>query len=239
MKNIAVIFAGGTGRRMLSGSKPKQFLEFNGKPIIIYTLELFENHPGIDGIVVACLADWIPALQKMIDRFGISKVGNIVPGGETGQESIYNALKGAEAFYGTDCNVLVHDGVRPLITSETISDNIEALNLHGNAITCVPTTETSMITDDDGKVFIPSRSRTLIVRAPQSFRLMDILSAHERARKENLTEFIDSCSLMHHYGFDLHRIIGPTENIKITTPTDFYIFRAIVEKRENERIFGL
>lgn len=238
MKNIAVIFAGGTGRRMKSVSKPKQFLELNGKPIIIHTLELFENHPEIDGIVVACLEDWIPTLRKLTERFEISKVGSVVPGGATGQESIYNGLKAAEKTYGEDCNVLIHDGVRPLITLETISDNIKALRKYGNALTCVPATETCMLTHPDGSVSIPSRKDSLIVRAPQSFRLKDILNAHEMARNDNRTDFIDSCSLMNHYGHKLHPIMGPVENIKITTPADFYIFRAMMDMHENKQIFG-
>ncbi|MBD5278371.1 MAG: 2-C-methyl-D-erythritol 4-phosphate cytidylyltransferase [Bacteroides sp.] len=238
MKNIAVIFAGGTGRRMKSASRPKQFLELNGKPIIIHTLEIFENHPQIDGIVVACLEEWIPTLRKLIDRFGISKVGSIVPGGATGQESIYNGLKAAEMTYGEDAYVLIHDGVRPLITQETISDNIASLRQYGNALTCVPATETCIQTHPDGSISIPARDETLIVRAPQSFRLKDILSAHEKARMENRTDFIDSCSLMNHYGYRLHPIMGPVENIKITTPADFYIFRAIMDMHENKQIFG-
>lgn len=238
MKNVAVIFAGGTGRRMKSISKPKQFLELNGKPIIIHTIELFDNHPEIDGITVACLEEWIPTLKKMIDRFGITKVGCIVPGGATGQESIYNGLKAAESTYGADTNVLIHDGVRPLITHDTISDNIEMLEKYGNSITCVPATETCLINNPDGTVSIPSRDDSLIVRAPQCFRLNDILTAHEKAKSEGRSGFIDSCSLMNHYGHRLHPVMGPVENIKITTPADFYIFRAIMDMHENKQIFG-
>jgi len=95
MKNVAVIFAGGTGKRMNTVSRPKQFLELNGKPVIIYTLELFDNHPEIDGIVVVCIKEWIPFLQKQLNKFEITKVVDIVPGGETGQESIYNGLVAA------------------------------------------------------------------------------------------------------------------------------------------------
>lgn len=108
--NIAVIFAGGSGLRMHTKSRPKQFLELNGKPIIIYTLELFDNHPEIDGIVVACIESWIPFLEKMIRKFEISKVVKIVPGGNSGQDSIYHGLCAAEEFAGgKDANVLIHD----------------------------------------------------------------------------------------------------------------------------------
>ncbi len=237
-KNIGVIFAGGTGRRMNTVSKPKQFLELNGKPVIIYTLELFDNHPEIDGISVVCLRDWIPYLEKQLRKFEINKVGRIVPGGETGQESIYNGLVAAKEEYGEDCNVLIHDGVRPLITEQTITDNIKAVNEFGNCITCVPATETVVVERGDERPLIPSRKDTIIARAPQSFRLPEILDAHERARSEGRKDFIDSCTMMSHYGHRIHTIMGPMENIKITTPTDFFIFRAMVEVHENQQIFG-
>ena len=96
--NIAVIFAGGSGLRMHTKSRPKQFLELNGKPIIIYTLEIFDNHPQIDAIVVSCIEAWIPFLQKMLRKFEITKVVKIVPGGATGQDSIYNGLCAAEDY---------------------------------------------------------------------------------------------------------------------------------------------
>lgn len=238
MKNIAVIFAGGTGRRMKTVSKPKQFLELNNKPVIIYTIELFENHPEIDGIVVVCLKDWIPYLKKQLNKFEITKVGQIVPGGETGQESIYNGLIAARDHYGEDCNVLIHDGVRPLITEKTITDNIIAVNEFGNSITCVPTTETFVVNMPDGTLNIPPRKDSLIARAPQTFRLPDILAAHEEARRIGKNDFIDSCTMMSHFGYTIHTILGPMENIKITTPTDFFIFRAMVEVHENQQIFG-
>lgn len=237
--NIAVIFAGGSGRRMHTKSRPKQFLEYQGKPIIIYTLEIFDNHPMIDSIVVACVEDWIPFLEKMLKKFEINKVLKIVPGGASGQDSIYNGLIGAKDVSGNEDDiVLIHDGVRPLITEQTITDNIEMVKKEGSCITCIPATETFVVTQEDGSLEIPTRSNSLIARAPQSFYLKDILSTHEQARKERRTDFIDSCSMMHHYGHKLGRVIGPMENIKITTPTDYFIFKAMVEVHENQQIFG-
>lgn len=237
--NIAIIFAGGTGRRMHTASRPKQFLEYHGKPIIIYTLELFDNHPMIDGIVVACVEAWIPFLEKMLKKFEINKVRTIVPGGETGQESIYKGLVAANKISQEDDDVvLIHDGVRPLITEQTITDNIEMVKKVGSCITCIPATETFIVTQEDGGLEIPTRDNSMIARAPQSFYLKNILSAHMMARNEGRNDFIDSCSMMHHYGYKLGRIIGPMENIKITTPTDFFIFKAMVEVHENQQIFG-
>lgn len=238
--NIAAIFAGGSGVRMHTKSRPKQFLELNGKPIIIYTLELFDNHPQVDAIVVACIDSWIPFLKKMIRKFEITKVIEIVPGGETGQDSIYNALQAAErAADGKDATVMIHDGVRPLITEQTITDNINTVEEFGSCITCVPATETFVVSQADGSLEIPSRANSLIARAPQSFHLSDIITAHRRAISEGMHDFIDSCTMMSHYGYTLKTIIGPMENIKITTPTDFFIFRAMVEVHENQQIFGL
>ena len=111
MNNIAVIFAGGSGERMNTRSRPKQFLEFRGKLIIIYTLELFDNHPQIDGIVIACLRDWIPYLQKMLRKFEITKVVDVVEGGETGQDSIRAGLEVLAGRYPDETTVLIHDGV--------------------------------------------------------------------------------------------------------------------------------
>lgn len=237
--NIAAIFAGGSGVRMHTKSRPKQFLELNGKPVIIYTLELFDNHPQVDAIVVACIDSWIPFLEKMIRKFEITKVVSIVPGGETGQDSIYNALEAAEGIAdGKEATVMIHDGVRPLITEQTITDNIRTVEEFGSCITCVPATETFVVSQQDGSLEIPERANSLIARAPQSFRLNDIMKAHRRAISEGRHDFIDSCTMMSHYGFQLKTIIGPMENIKITTPTDFFILRAMVEVHENQQIFG-
>lgn len=238
MKNIAVIFAGGSGKRMNTVSRPKQFLELRGKPIIIYTLELFDTHPEIDGIVVVCIESWIPFLEKQLKKFEITKVVEIVPGGDTGQDSIYNGLSAASKLFADDSCVLIHDGVRPLITQQTISDNVNKVREKGNCITCVPATETFVVQQNDGSLNIPSRADSLIARAPQSFILSDILSAHEKARQEGKHDFIDSCTMMSYYGHQMNTIIGPMENIKITTPTDFFIFRAMVEVHENQQIFG-
>ena len=238
--NIAVIFAGGSGNRMHTKSRPKQFLEYNGKPIIIYTLELFDNHPMIDGIVVVCIEGWIPFLQKMLKKFEINKVAKIVSGGTTGQESIYNGLVGAEEYSNasTDTVVLIHDGVRPLITEETITENINTVREKGNCITCIPATETFIVKQEDGSLEIPTRENSLIARAPQSFFLKDILFAHSKAIEEGRSDFIDSCTMMSFYGYKMNTIIGPMENIKITTPTDYFIFKAMVEVHENQQIFG-
>lgn len=239
--NIAVIFAGGAGKRMHSKEKPKQFLMMHEKPIIIHTLEKFNNHSKIDAIVVACIGDWIPYLKELTEKYNLKKVLEIVPGGKSGQESIYKGLCAAERIAGEKRSVvLIHDGVRPLITEKLISNNIMSVHEYGTAITSIAAKETIVVMSEDGSVnAVPDRDVLRIARAPQSFWLDEILAAHRRAIEENRPEFIDSCSMMKFYGKKLHLIDGPQENIKITTPDDFYIMRAIIDAKENAQIYGL
>ena len=239
--NIGVIFAGGVGKRMNSRVKPKQFINVYGKPIIIHTLELFDNHEEIDAIAVACLEDWIPYLEELLEKFNIKKVKKIVPGGASGQESIYNGLKAAEKIAGGEKSiVLIHDGVRPLIHAKTISDNIASVQEHGSAITSVTVKETVLVVSKDNSIdSVPKREDTRLARAPQSFYLDEIIGAHRKAIAENKLDFIDSCSMMQYYGKKLYLIEGPQENIKITTPDDFYTMRALLDAKEEAQIYGL
>ncbi len=240
--NIAVIFAGGVGSRMHSKEKPKQFLEIHGKPVIIHTLEVFEKHRDIDAIVVACVENGIGYLQELIARFNLQKVVKIVPGGATGQQSIYNGLCAAEALaQGQESIVLIHDGVRPLIYEKTITDNIACVKAHGSAITCIPVKETVLlVAPETGAVeSVPARENSRLARAPQSFYLSDILCYHRKARQEGRNDFIDSCTMLQYYGRKLYLTEGPQENIKITTPDDFYAMRALLDARENAQIYGL
>ena len=241
--NTALIFAGGTGTRMKNKDKPKQFLELNGKPIIIHTIEHFDEHPEIDAIVVVCIESWIDFLKNKLEKFNIKKVVNVVPGGKTGQESIRNGLVAIRDYtFGMEDNpiVLIHDGVRPLINDKVISDNIKCVKENGNAITVVPAIETIIETDDNANIAkVADRTHCKLARAPQSFYLKDILNAHYKSIKDGKTEMIDSAMLMQYYGAVLHTVIGPVENIKITTPIDYHIFRALVMAKENEQIGGV
>lgn len=237
--NTALIFAGGTGQRMNSKSKPKQFLDLHGKPILIYTLEYFEMHPDIDCICVVCLRDWVDELEYNLKRYNISKVRWITKGGSTGHESIFNGLKAMSLDCKDDDIILIHDGVRPLISEELISDNIATVKKFGNAITVENATETIVEMDEDKRITkIPQRDLAGIAKAPQSFYFKDIWKAHIRARKEAFLS-IDSSHLMNHYGYELHKVNSTPYNIKIATPSDYYVFRALYEARENSQIFGL
>jgi len=239
--NIGVIFAGGVGSRMHSKERPKQFLEMYSKPILVHTLEHFEVNSDIDAIVIACVKEWIPHLEQMLHKFRISKVRKIVQGGTTGQLSIYNGLLAAKQIAQNEkAVVLIHDGVRPLITSKLLTENILSVQKWGSAITSGIVKETIVEIDDESFVEqVPSREKARVAKAPQSFWLEDILKVHQQALSESRENFIDSCTLMKHYGHQLHMVDGPYENIKITTPDDFYTMRAILEAKENAQIYGL
>lgn len=238
--NTALIFAGGTGQRMNSKTRPKQFLELHGKPIIIYTLEHFDSHPDIDGIVVVCLEEWIPYLEDLLSKFDIKKIISVVAGGTSGQHSIYRGLCSISAHCPEDTIVLIHDGVRPLISSKLISDNIDSVRANGSAITVSKAIETIMLkSPNDAYTNILDRNNCELAKAPQSFYLKDILAAHRKALASGKTEVIDSATLMQWAEKPLHSVPDENINIKITTPIDFYIFRAILDSREETQLYGL
>lgn len=230
--NIAVIFAGGVGSRMKSKSGvPKQFLEVAGKTIIAHTIQIFEDNKNIDQIVVSMLPSGIDKMSKIVAQHGFKKVSAIVPGGETGQLSIFNGLKAARSISNSNNDiVLIHDGVRPLITSDLINQNIEGVKKYGSAITTAPAKETFVLVDESGGVEeVVDRRKSFIAKAPQSFFLDEILMIDEKAIADGEIDVIDSSTLMAQHGVKLHIVEGPYENIKITTPDDYFMFKALYE----------
>ncbi|MCC9833501.1 2-C-methyl-D-erythritol 4-phosphate cytidylyltransferase, partial [Streptococcus agalactiae] len=223
MMNIGVIFAGGVGRRMNTKGKPKQFLEVHGKPIIVHTIDIFQNTEAIDAVVVVCVSDWLDYMNNLVERFNLTKVKAVVAGGETGQMSIFKGLEAAEQLATDDAVVLIHDGVRPLINEEVINANIQSVKETGSAVTSVRAKETVVLVNDSSKISeVVDRTRSFIAKAPQSFYLSDILSIERDAISKGITDAIDSSTLMGMYNRELTIVEGPYENIKITTPDDFY-----------------
>lgn len=223
MKNIALVFAGGTGQRM-GANIPKQFLQVCGKEIIVRTLELFENNDKIEKIYCVCIEEYIPFLQKLIVKYELNKVTKIVPGGSSGLDSIYNGLV-AIKLDNENCNVLIHDGVRPLVSGETISNCIEMITQKGSAVTVTPCFETPIISIDGNELESTlQRNITYMAQAPQCFQLNDILSAHELERKKTnpYEGIIDSCGLMHKYGYKCFLVKGNRGNVKVTTVEDLF-----------------
>ncbi|HEN7780192.1 TPA: 2-C-methyl-D-erythritol 4-phosphate cytidylyltransferase [Streptococcus agalactiae] len=240
MMNIGVIFAGGVGRRMNTKGKPKQFLEVHGKPIIVHTIDIFQNTEAIDAVVVVCVSDWLDYMNNLVERFNLTKVKAVVAGGETGQMSIFKGLEAAEQLVTDDAVVLIHDGVRPLINEEVINANIQSVKETGSAVTSVRAKETVVLVNDSSKISeVVDRTRSFIAKAPQSFYLSDILSVERDAISKGITDAIDSSTLMGMYNRELTIVEGPYENIKITTPDDFYMFKALYDARENEQIYGM
>ncbi|ABA45338.1 nucleotidyl transferase [Streptococcus agalactiae] len=238
--NIGVIFAGGVGRRMNTKGKPKQFLEVHGKPIIVHTIDIFQNTEAIDAVVVVCVSDWLDYMNNLVERFNLTKVKAVVAGGETGQMSIFKGLEAAEQLATDDAVVLIHDGVRPLINEEVINANIQSVKETGSAVTSVRAKETVVLVNDSSKISeVVDRTRSFIAKAPQSFYLSDILSIERDAISKGITDAIDSSTLMGMYNRELTIVEGPYENIKITTPDDFYMFKALYDARENEQIYGM
>ncbi|WP_159795614.1 IspD/TarI family cytidylyltransferase [Streptococcus halichoeri] len=238
--NIGIIFAGGVGSRMNSKGRPKQFLEVHGKPIIVHTLEIFENNSEIDATIVVCIKEWLDFMNNLVDKFNLKKVKQVVPGGETGQLSIFNGLEAAEAIAkGEDDIVLIHDGVRPLINEDLLSANIQSVKATGSAITSVAAKETVVLINQKKEIEeVVDRTRSYIAKAPQSFYLKDILAVQRDAIVKGITNAIDSSTLMGMYNKKLTIVEGPYENIKITTPDDFYTFKALFDAKENAQIYG-
>lgn len=238
--NIGLIFAGGAGTRMNVKTKPKQFLKVEGKEIIVHTLDVFQKHKEIDSIIVVIIEPWIEYLNNLIKTYSLDKVVSVIPGGKTAQESQYFGLKEIKKMYPEkeDINVLLHDGVRPLVSHKTISKNIKMVKEKGTAITVTPAIETVIQTENNAVKNILDRSMCKLAKAPQSFKFKDIYSSHEKAISENNKSFIDSASLMTHYGYELFTVEGSTDNIKITTPADFFVFKAILESRRVHEVFG-
>ena len=239
--NIAIIFASGSGVRMGAGI-PKQFLEVNGKPILIHTILQFQFHKKIDKIYVAVQDTYIPYVELLVQEYHLTKVAAVLAGGETAQDTIYNAMKRAEQENDPDSIVLLHDGVRPFISYNVISDNIKSVKAHGNGITCTPCYETILLSKDGKKVdSVPYRKETFAAQAPQSFYLKDIINVHDqiRASETRYENMVDACTMCTKLGIPVHMVEGNRGNIKVTTPEDFYIFRALLTYRENEQAFGL
>lgn len=238
--NYALIFAGGVGSRMNSRAKPKQFLEIHSKPIIVHTIEHFENHPQIDAICVVIVEDWLDYMNSLVEKFNLKKVQWVIPGGSSALESQFIGLAAIGSVAAKDDIVLIHDGVRPLIDDKIVSDCIRETKQYGSAVTVAHAIETIIRSDGENNIkdTFP-RAECQLARAPQTFFFGDILSAHERAKSEGNYNFVDSTSMLLHYGKKIHTVEGPSENIKVTNPADFYICRALLDAKENSQIYGI
>lgn len=234
MKNIALIIAGGSGARMHQNI-PKQFLTVNERPVIVYTLEAFQNHPEIDEIAVVCIEGWESVLWAYANQFNITKLKHVIPGGKNGQDSIRNGVFELEKNHSKDDVVLIHDAIRPMVSAEIISDCIRVTQLHGNAITVIPCAEAMMQTED-GLVSTGSYPRDNLKRTqtPQGFHIGKICDLHRRALQSGITNSVASCTLMIELGEQVYFSAGSEKNIKLTTVEDLDIFKALLIAKRSD-----
>ncbi len=232
--NIGLIIAGGSGQRMQQNI-PKQFLTVEERPVIVYTLEAFQNHPDIDAIAVVCIEGWENMLWAYANQFNITKLKHIVPGGKNGQDSIRNGVYELEKHYAADDVVLIHDAIRPMVSPEIISDCIVQTRKHGCAISVIPCAEAMVITDDQetSEKTYP-RDELKRTQTPQGFSIGKICDLHRRALEAGITNSVASVTLMIEMGEKVYFSAGSEKNIKLTTVEDIDIFKALLHvKRSN------
>lgn len=228
--NYALVIAGGAGNRM-GQDIPKQFMHVDNCPIIIHTLHAFQQHPDIDGIGVVCLDGWETVLQSYANQFSITKLKWIFKGGKNGQESIKNGIYGLKKQGCDDDDlVLIHDAVRPLLSQDIISSNIAICKAYGYAITGIQCRE-AILESKDGFTSTNSIPRDELIRTqtPQTFRLKNIIAAHEQAQEKGIFNSVASCTLIAELGEkEMHIVPGSEKNIKITTVEDLEILKALM-----------
>ncbi len=234
--NIALLIAGGSGNRM-GQDIPKQFMHIDGCPIIIKTMQAFQRHPDIRYIAVVCLKGWETVLQSYANQFNIDKLKWIFPGGDSGFASIHNGIYGLKE---NGCNsedlILIHDAVRPLLSQEIISNNIATCKAYGYAITGIKCKEAILESIDgfSSKTSIP-RDTLIRTQTPQTFRLQNIIKAHENAINKGILDSVSSCTLIAELKEDIemHIVPGSEKNIKITSVEDLEILKALLHTEKD------
>lgn len=232
--NVVIITAGGKGTRMHQ-EVPKQFLPIKNKPLIIYTLEAFQKHPNIDAILVSCLPGWEQIMGAYIKQYNITKVKWIIDSTDSPQASLYLAVKELEKHCSLDDTVLIHDGNRPLISQDIISDSIVTCNQYGCAIAAIPCIEVIVKTlDQSTSNEFFDRNNLKRTQTPHAYPLGKLLWAHEEAVKCGIHNTVATCDLMLRLGETIHFSIGSEKNLKITTPVDTEIFEALLSLGDEE-----
>ena len=232
--NIALLTAGGTGTRMHQDI-PKQFLHVRNKPILIYTLEAFEKHPSIDAIIVVGLERWIDIIWAYAKQFNISKLKWVVAGGATGHESIHNGIKELARHCSESDIVMVHDGNRPMISQDIISDSLAKQKEFGSAVAVIPCVEVVFESEDghSSVVNIP-RDKLLRTQTPHTYTLGKLNWAHDQAKALGINNTVASCDLMCRLGETVYFSKGSERNLKITTVEDIEIFTSLLDYKKEE-----
>ena len=212
---------------------PKQFLTVNDKPVIAYTMEAFQKHPDIDAIAVVCVEGWDSILSAYARQYGITKLKHIIPGGANGQSSIRNGVFELEKHYSADDLVLIHDAIRPMVSQSIISGCIATAREHGSAIVTIPCQEAMLETEDQISTNSSyPREKLKRTQTPQGFPIGVIADAHRRALEQGITNSVASCTMMVELGETIYFCAGSEKNIKLTTPDDMEIFKALLSLRD-------
>lgn len=235
--NVAIIIAGGVGTRM-GRDIPKQFIKVDGKTVLAYTLESFQKHPLIDAIEVVCIKGWEDVLMEEVRKYGISKFKCKVEGGTSCQESIRNGIYNLEGKCSDGDIVIIHDGIRPLVDEEVLTDVIETARKYGNGVTSLPYNEQIFVVSEEDPSttvqYIP-RETLRRVSTPQAYRFDLLESKYREAFEKGIGIYGSSYSntMMVELGVRLHFAAGSDKNIKLTTPDDLAIFKGYLS-RKNE-----
>lgn len=226
-RNIALIPAAGMGKRM-GASINKQYLRLAGMPIVAHTLQLFETAPFIDAIYLVIPEDEIPYCREhVVEAYGFQKIVAIVPGGTERQHSVRNGLDAMRSLVSDNDVIIIHDGVRPFVSREMLSESIEIAVCNDGALTAVAAKDTIKIVEDGVVVSTPSRETLWQAQTPQSFRFGIIDQAHRLAYQDNFLG-TDDASLVERNGGIIRIAKGSYRNIKITTPEDLVLAEAFL-----------
>lgn len=228
MKNIALITAAGKGTRLVGAGIPKQFLRVRGKPILIYSVETFNNNELIDEIYIITSKEHIEEVERLCRQYNINKLKGVVEGGQTRQESVFNGLQAMKTNnVGDNDIVLIHDGARPLVDNVIINSNIKACLEYQAVETVIPLTDT-IVKSSNGQIFdeIADRNELYQVQTPQTFNFKLIFDAHKRF--ESLKLATDDAQLVHNMGKPVHLVEGNKKNLKVTTVEDLNILTSLL-----------
>ena len=232
--NIALLIAGGSGKRM-GQEIPKQFLNVYDKPVIIYTLEAFQKNNNIDAIGIVCIDGWHHVLEVYAKQFNIDKLKFIINGGENGQDSVRNGVFKVESDFGRDNLVLIHDAIRPMVSNEIIDDSIFVAQKYGNAITVIPCAEAMLYTENQiSSLEVYNRDNLKRTQTPQTFNVGEICDLHRSALEVGITNSVASCTLMIEMNKEVYFSKGSEKNIKLTTVEDIDIFKALLMAKRSE-----
>lgn len=226
--NIALIMAGGNGSRMNS-SVPKQFLSVLDKPVIIHTMEVFENCSAIDGIFVVCLDGWQDKLLSYAKSFNITKFVGSCTGGSDGQSSIRNGILALKDMFSLCDVILIHDSVRPNVSNECILDSIEKCKLYGSGVSVTSCLDSVLETEDKiTSTSFLNRERLMVQQTPQTFSLEKLIFAYDEAAVRGICNMSSAANLMVSLGEKVYFSLGSQLNLKLTTLEDLEIFKALL-----------